>query len=212
MLIKVKFRFSELFFGMLLAGAIFALGAAFWSSRQSPSSEHPSQGEQKADDKNDTNNRKTQSLWVPVDSIGLYTLLLTAFTSILASASIFQGFMLLRADKTTRIAADAALLNAQALIDAERAHVYPVVKKSNLREVLRSASGCGDPSSCEGSDDIRPQIEVALKNLGRTPAIIHEMSMQIIQGSPNQQELPMPWISFLTPSSLAKQRPKRPFQ
>src|ERR1700733_13945656 len=31
MLIRLRFRFSEVFFGMLLAGTMFALGTAFWS-------------------------------------------------------------------------------------------------------------------------------------------------------------------------------------
>jgi hypothetical protein len=177
MLIKAKFHFSELLFGMLLAVAIFALGAAFWSSHQSPSSEHTSQGEQKADDKNDTNQRKTQSLWVPVDSIGLYTLLLTAFTSVLAGASIFQGFMLLRADKTTRIAANAALRQANATIALER----PILVPQGIKLV-----GYPDATNPQSNEDpaIGQQIPavcralVGFMSIGRTYARINRFCLE----------------------------------
>jgi hypothetical protein len=120
MLIKARFRFSEVFFGMLLAVAIFALGAAFWSLNQSQGNQQNATiSEQETNKTSEANSKKTQSLWVPTDSVGLYTLVLSVFTGVLAGVSIFQGIMLLRADKTTRIAADAALLNAKAAIGVE---------------------------------------------------------------------------------------------
>lgn len=51
---------------------------------------------------------KAQSLWVPTDSVGLYTLVLAVFTALLVGVSSVQGYFLLRADKTARIAAETA--------------------------------------------------------------------------------------------------------
>jgi hypothetical protein len=62
---------------------------------------------------------KTESLWVPTDSVGLYTLVLAVFTGLLVVVSAGQGFFLLRADKTARIAANAAERSARAAINIE---------------------------------------------------------------------------------------------
>ena len=51
--------------------------------------------------------------WYPTDAIGLYTLLLAVFTAGLTVASVWQGYFLVRADRTARTAADAALKTAQ---------------------------------------------------------------------------------------------------
>jgi hypothetical protein len=54
--------------------------------------------------------------WEPKDALDRYTLLLAIFTAALAVTSIFQGVLLLRADRTARTAADAALKTAQTAI------------------------------------------------------------------------------------------------
>jgi hypothetical protein len=57
-----------------------------------------------------------ESLWdkTTSDPTALYTLLLAIFTAALAGASIFQGYFLIRADRTARTTADAALAAANA--------------------------------------------------------------------------------------------------
>ena len=72
--------------------------------------------DQKTPEKVDDHNAKTEPLWVPTDSVGLYTLVLAVFTGLLVFVSIGQGYFLLRADKTARIAANAANLSAKAAI------------------------------------------------------------------------------------------------
>jgi hypothetical protein len=126
MLIKLRFRFPEIFLGVLLAVAIFAIGMAFQSSRPHQQNEQNATSQQNATDK--IHNRdNAQSLWVPVDSIGLYTLVLAAFTGLLVIVSGVQGYFLLRADKTARTAADAAKKSAEiserALIVTQRAFI-----------------------------------------------------------------------------------------
>jgi hypothetical protein len=56
---------------------------------------------------------------VPTDSVGLYTLVLAAFTLLLVLVSAGQGYFLLRSDETARIAANAADLSARSAIAIE---------------------------------------------------------------------------------------------
>ena len=85
-------------------------------------------------------------------------------------------------------AAEAARLNAQALIDSERAHLYAVIKTENLRAALHSAIHYNNSPGMDLMEvSERPAVELALKNLGRTPAILLELSFQLIQGTPDQR-------------------------
>lgn len=82
-----------------------------------------------------------------------------------------------------RQTADAATLNAQALIDSERAHLHAVIKNTNLHDALRAAIWyTNSPGMDDGHISNRPAVEFCLKNLGKTPAILREVSYQIIQG------------------------------
>lgn len=103
MLVKARFHFPEILFGFLLAVAILAMGATFESSHQQTSKEQSDATHQHAETNGGSDSKETQSLWEPTDAVGLYTLVLCGFTGLLAIVSIFQGALLLRADKTTRI-------------------------------------------------------------------------------------------------------------
>jgi hypothetical protein len=116
---SMRFRVPELFPGCLLTVAIFSMGILFASPFQPESYKQTAATEQHSTDKKTENNENAQSLWVPVDSVGLYTLVLAVFTGLLTLVSAAQGYFLLRADKTARIAADAANLNAKAAIAIE---------------------------------------------------------------------------------------------
>jgi hypothetical protein len=70
MLIRLKFRFSEVFFGMLLAVAIFAMGAVFSSHR------------------GETNQAVARSGSIPVDDIIFGYPAIDVFTAVLALATI----------------------------------------------------------------------------------------------------------------------------
>jgi hypothetical protein len=79
--------------------------------------------------------------------------------------------------EATKESADAAKLNAEALIDIERAHLSAVIKSTNIRVALLSVQTNKD-------ETVRPPLpflQFSLKNLGRTTAIVHEASWQIIQ-------------------------------
>jgi hypothetical protein len=80
----------------------------------------------------------------------------------------------------TKESADAAKLNAEALIDADRAHLHAVIKINNLGAALRAAS-----PTVQADDDAtvnpRPYVEFALKNLGRSAAIMEETGWCLVQ-------------------------------
>lgn len=125
----MRFRTPELFLGALLAIAIFAVGMLFASSPplQPQNNNQTTASQQSPQEKKPKNHESAQSLWVPIDSVGLYTLVLAVFTGLLAIVAGVQGFFMLRADKTARIAATAAKESADvardSLIYTQRAYV-----------------------------------------------------------------------------------------
>lgn len=104
----MRFRIPEIFLGAFLAAALFAMGMTFQSSVSPQQAQKQAVPEKHSADKISENRDKALSLWVPVDSVGLYTLVLAAFTALLVAVSGLQGYFLLRSNKTARIAADAA--------------------------------------------------------------------------------------------------------
>jgi hypothetical protein len=183
MLIKARFHFPEVLFGLLLAVAIFAMSATFWSSRQPPSAEQSSASQQQTENKSGNDSKKAQSLWVPTDSVGLYTLVLCVFTGILAIVSIFQGVMLLRSDKTARIAAEAAKRSADAVVSAELPIL--ILNYINLTAPGIPAIAAKIPLPAQFS----PRIN--FENYGRGPAQIVSGCLEWCLAS-DPSELPLP--------------------
>jgi hypothetical protein len=87
-------------------------------------------------------------------------------------------------------AADASLLNAEALIGAERAHLFVIVKSTELHQALRGSVFYGESESQELLDSKipRPYLEFAIKNTGRTAAIMQDVSYQLIQADAETSE------------------------
>jgi hypothetical protein len=184
MLIKIRFRFPEVAFGILLAVAIFAMGATLWSSHYPSSDKQHTEANQHSATKSNDKTREPQSLWIPTDSVGLYTLVLCVFTGVLALVSIFQGVMLLRSDKTSRIAADAAKLNAQAVIAAEGAYIFVEICRQTVVDIIKYMQDMPSVSP-------RPiLIQYRFMNHGKTPAVIKEISYGAIvaENLPKQRE------------------------
>jgi len=76
--------------------------------------------------------------------------------------------------KAAQEAADAAKLNAEAVMAAEGAHLFPVVKSDNLKDVLKGARWYGETAPKEGRLTT-PSLDYCLKNYGKTPAILHSV-------------------------------------
>jgi hypothetical protein len=112
------------------------------------------------------------------ERIALYTEVLAWFTGLLAVVSSGQGYFLYRADKTTRITADAALLSAGAARDTANA----VVVQMRAYASVTAARIHG----FEGDGPLRLHIRIA--NRGQTPAydLTHEHGFTIREASANR--------------------------
>jgi hypothetical protein len=107
----MKFRVPEIVLGALLTVAVFAMGYVAASSVPPPSQQIENTGHEHAADEGAERTAEKQ--------IAYYTKWLAWFTGALVAVSGIQGYFLLRADKTARIAANAADLSARAAIAIE---------------------------------------------------------------------------------------------
>ena len=100
----------------------------------------------------------------------------------------------------TKESADAAKLNAEALIDADRAHLYPVIKTQNLRPALRAAgSFANSPEADCATATPGPFLEFSFKNLGRAAAIIEEAGWTMVQREVGNKVWDYPWGVVVDP-------------
>jgi hypothetical protein len=106
-------------------------------------------------------NKTTQD--IAAEIVAYYTKVLAWFTGVLALASIGQGFMLLRTDKITRRAADAAKESADHIPRVERAYLH----------------GGGEPIGVQmwpEKDGVQnlPTFRLDINNHGKTPGELLE--------------------------------------
>ena len=106
--------------------------------------------------------------------------IIALFTVILAVSTVLLW-------NVTKRAADAAALNAQAIIDAERAHLFVIVNQHNLRDALAPAvMWPNSPEMDDGAVSNRPALDFTIRNLGKTAAIMSEVSYQVVQARDDQ--------------------------
>jgi hypothetical protein len=126
-----------------------------------------------------------------------YTKLLfiaTGLLGLIATGLVGVGYFQVRQGKRSVAAAvkaaDASLLSAEALIGAERAHLFVIVKSTELHQALRGSVYYGDSESPELLDSKipRPYLEFAIKNTGRTAAIMQDVSYQLVQADAETTE------------------------
>jgi hypothetical protein len=124
------------------------------------------------------------------EAIARYNKYLAIFTGILAVAIVGLGLatigLYLAGEKQIAVAkesADAAKLNAQALIEVERAHLFIVVRSDNVHIATRGVRFYGDANSANMHDAqiMPPALEFAIRNTGRSAAIMHAVSYQLVQ-------------------------------
>ena len=147
---------------------------------------------------NDTERQRSDGRLVELTGeFARYTRLLfiaTAFLGLVAAGLVGVGTFQVRQGRHSLAAAvkaaDASLLNAQALIGAERAHLFVIVKSTELHQALRGSVLYGDSESPEMLDSKipRPYLEFAIKNTGRTAAIMQDASYQLIQADAETTE------------------------
>jgi hypothetical protein len=153
MLIKARFRFSELLLGILLSVAIFAIGMTFGSSRHQQTDKSTVQIQTKQKPEPFTSD------WLTEDGTVFFTALLVFVASIQAGLFVWQLILIQRSLKPAERAADAARASAEHVKAAERA--------------FAKMSGCAPGIIPDISGLFR--IKVSIRNFGRTPATISDI-------------------------------------
>jgi hypothetical protein len=199
----MKFRVPEMILGAFLTVAVFAVGAIFSSTIFTPNqTSEPANHNDQPKEKNP----KTGDAESSDDRIAKYTLWLAILTGALVAASGFQGYFLIRSDKTARIAANAANRQARvaesALFAVEIPYLYVVIKSHEVIVEGHVIKKIGTMSvDGIGIDEIDhfEVINFCFENVGRTPAEIIEYSAAIVlEGWP-----PAPVIPSAKPSRWA---------
>jgi hypothetical protein len=170
--IKPKFRFPEIFFGMLLAVAIFAMGAMFVLPRNaSITQQTPVQ--QSGDKK--PNSQGSKSLWIPEDATGFFTLWVAAFTGLLALCT----FRLFGATRDVALASQ-----KQAIISSTVEGPMPLISAMKLVQYQQI------PGEIAVTDPVPPgpiptncRILPLIENKGRTPLRPLELCVEKFAGS-----------------------------
>jgi len=167
-----KIRVPEIVFGALLTVAVFAMGMLYDSSRH-----HPQQAEQQQHAEQTSQKTKTISA---DERIADYTWWLAVLTGGLVAASVIQGYFLLRADKTARIAANAADLSARAATIIE----FPIIRSPWIGpELMVTDELLAHGQSYAGSvnEGLPTQFsvisELSYRNFGRSPAFPVQMQL-----------------------------------
>jgi hypothetical protein len=145
MLIKIRFRFPELFLGMLLAVALFVLGVAFGSSRHQPSHEISETKDDKS--KNPDSYWSALRDWMLHDSTGFFTFTLVG-VGVAQIAVFLRQLRLIRESLTpAKDAAIAAKDSAVAQKDEFLATHRPKIRIKHLQ--LISDIWAGKSHLCE---------------------------------------------------------------
>jgi hypothetical protein len=149
---RSKYRLPEVFLGCLLTLAVFSVGMLL-----------------------------TAGTWLTKDAAGFFTFALV-IVGVLQAALFFVQLRLIRQSLTdAKTAADAATegaaaarLNAEAVMAAEGAHLYPIIKADNLKAVFQG--GIWYENSGADSDNVpTPEVIFRFKNYGKTPAVLESV-------------------------------------
>jgi hypothetical protein len=155
----------ELLIGCLLTLAILSLGMVFFSG----------------------------TTWLTKDSGGFFTFIIAIVGAIQAGLFLVQLRLIQdslapaeRAAKAAQEAATAAKTQADALMAAEGAHLYVVIKSHNVDGIFQRAAWYDHSPSMHASKTEPPRVQYTLKNYGKTPALLqhvwHGMSIQKVPG------------------------------
>lgn len=186
----MKFREGPVAIGILIALAlwIFVVLPIYYGPRYSEAA----YAQQHTEQKSSSNDRETQPLWVPTDSVGLYTLVLAVFTGLLAVVAVFQGAMLLRADGTARTSADAAKRSADAAIAAGAARLLITPVSHNYWDVAGQYAAMFPNSPDMGNFGTPIEVSFCIKNYGKTPGTLIHILTDIALADTPPPDLPPP--------------------
>jgi hypothetical protein len=172
MLIKLRFRFSEVLFGVLLAVAIFAMGAMLWSS---PNSGAPTQADAKSSEAS-SGNKQEMAWWR--DPVAVFTLGLV-FIGLLQAGIFYQQMRLIRKSLgPAEEAAKAAQAAAEHIPRVERAYLFITVKAENFGVILNEYTKMTDDNLEERIESLLI-VHFSIENQGKTPAVIKSVSAKM---------------------------------
>jgi hypothetical protein len=129
---------------------------------------------------------ETQRIADYTDRLSLFTIFLFGVAALQATLFTWQLLLIQSSARDTREAAEAAKLNAQSVINAERARLFIVIEDESAFSVIASIADTWDIPDSDTRKLGLPPIKYQLKNYGKTPALIHG----ILQGSIIESELP----------------------
>jgi hypothetical protein len=112
--------------------------------------------------------------WIAHDAAGFFTPWLVLVGGAQVGLFVWQLRLIKKTLAPAKEAAEAAKLNAEAVMTAEGAHLFPIIKKDNLKECFLSKPAAH-------SDVLpNPNVTYIFKNYGKTPAklisVMHGMS------------------------------------
>jgi hypothetical protein len=158
-----QFRFPEVLLGFLLAVAMFGVGMALQSSLQ-PTSTVLARADHKPG----------PFSWDSVmgDATAFFTGALVIVAIAQAVLFIWQLSLVKRSLGPAEEAANAAKLNAEAVMVAEAAQMYLIVDNSNVDHMYVLGRHYDNSPAMHSSPSEPPWIDYRLKNYGKSPAIV----------------------------------------
>jgi hypothetical protein len=187
----MKFQVPEIFVGVLLAIAVFAMGVTFESSRHRSSNQ--------AVDKTAANIQKAHKPepftmdWLTEDGTVFFTAALVFVAGIQAGLFVWQLRYMRQGIQDAATAANAAATSADALVASERARFFIVIDHCNLSHLV---------GLFQQSGRVRPGENVSVKfffkNYGKTPGILKErvVNSVIAEELPETLALPLSVKNF----------------
>jgi hypothetical protein len=137
---------------------------------------------------------ETQRLADYTFRLALFTIFLFCVAVAQAGLFVWQLLLIQNSARDTKVAADAAKLNALAVINAERAHLYVIVKQHNVSDLISAAGGTRFSEAIAKDRMNPPTLAYTLKNYGKTPALVediaHCVSISETEGGPRTYATP----------------------
>lgn len=119
--------------------------------------------------------------------VALGTMVIGAFTVVLSIATVLLAISTKKLWKAgerqiavTKQSADAAEKSANALVSAERAHLFVQFFAGSVQTQIISAS-FAEPDRDDGHLEPRLSVSYIVKNLGKTPAILREINHELVR-------------------------------
>jgi hypothetical protein len=178
----MKFRMSELFLGAFLTVSIFAMGMLFSSQYSSQAPQKESHAASGGNSAKDLDAELIGTTWLTKDAAGFFTFALVIVGGLQAIMFLAQLRLIRESLTPAKEAADAAKeaavaakLNAEAVINADRAHLYVVIQDHNVSGLIDAVADAKFSVAIAKDRMDPPVLAYVFKNYGKTPAIVESV-------------------------------------